>query len=179
MVGDTPPTARLAPEAPKPSNETRSMLPVQSEAFTTVTDVDQDLSKTNGAADLSSVIDIRGFVQGLNELRDEVSEELHFDKVAVGSTLAATTGLSIGYVLWLLRGEVLLSSLLASLPAWRLIDPLPVLAYLNKAGIDESEADDSIESAIAKGGGRSAEARGKAERSSNSVTWRIVTESRS
>ena len=41
-------------------------------------------------------------------------------------------------VLWLLRGGALLASLLSSLPAWRLIDPLPVLSRVD----DEEDADE-------------------------------------
>ena len=38
---------------------------------------------------------------------------------STGSTVAVSTGLSVGYVLWLVRGGVLLSSVLSSMPAWQ------------------------------------------------------------
>jgi hypothetical protein len=44
----------------------------------------------------------------------------------------------VGYVLWLLRGGALIASLLSSLPAWRLIDPLPVLSRVD----DEEDVDE-------------------------------------
>ena len=47
---------------------------------------------------------------------------------ALASGVAMTTGLSVGYVVWLVRGGVLVSSMLSALPAWQLIDPMPVLA---------------------------------------------------
>jgi len=47
---------------------------------------------------------------------------------AIASTLAATGGLSIGYVVWLVRGGVLVSSMVSALPAWQMVDPLPVVA---------------------------------------------------
>ncbi|WP_058642362.1 tandem-95 repeat protein [Pseudacidovorax intermedius] len=47
--------------------------------------------------------------------------------VAGTGTLAASS-LSIGYVFWLLRGGVLASAMLSALPAWQMIDPLPVMA---------------------------------------------------
>ncbi len=46
----------------------------------------------------------------------------------VASSIAVSSGLSIGYVIWLVRGGVLVSSMLSALPAWQLIDPLPVMA---------------------------------------------------
>ncbi len=129
---------------------------------------------TNG--DLSSVIDVSSFVQGLNKLRQEVQEETYFEKLVVGSTLTATTGFSIGYVLWLLRGEVLLTSLLASLPAWRLIDPLPVLSFLNRRE-DEDEDDDSIESAVRQSGeAPQSKPVPKQQGGPRSVKWRMVTQ---
>jgi hypothetical protein len=48
--------------------------------------------------------------------------------VTVGSSIVVTGGVSIGYVVWLVRGGVLMSSMLSALPAWQMIDPLPVLA---------------------------------------------------
>ena len=62
-----------------------------------------------------------------------------------------TTGLSVGYVMWLLRGGMLLSSILSSLPAWRLVDPLPVLASLEKSAKKDRADDESLESIIRKG----------------------------
>ncbi|WP_295534526.1 tandem-95 repeat protein, partial [uncultured Pseudacidovorax sp.] len=51
---------------------------------------------------------------------------LRLSTAGVG-TLAAS-GLSIGYVFWLLRGGVLASAMLSALPAWQMIDPMPVMA---------------------------------------------------
>jgi len=51
----------------------------------------------------------------------------HKLKIVAGSATVASFGASAAYVLWLLRGGSLLSSLLSILPAWQSIDPLPVL----------------------------------------------------
>ncbi|MDP1929797.1 MAG: DUF4347 domain-containing protein [Thiobacillus sp.] len=96
------------------------------------------------------------FLQQLDQLQDTIRQQLSLDKNVVASTLAVSTGLSVGYVLWLVRGGVLLSSLLTSLPAWRLIDPLPILGYLGKREVDVDEEDDSLESMLNKSN-RSAE----------------------
>jgi hypothetical protein len=79
-------------------------------------------------------------------------------------------------VLWLVRGEVLLTSLLASLPAWRLIDPLPVLSFLNKRSDDEEE-DDSIEATVEKGGATAQVAPVAAPKphgGTRAIKWRMV-----
>lgn len=89
------------------------------------------------------------FQQQLDQLQETIQQQLSLDKHTIASTLAVSTGLSIGYVLWLVRGGVLLSSLLTSMPAWRLIDPLPILGHLatRKHSLDD---DDSLEGLLKK-----------------------------
>ncbi len=89
-------------------------------------------------------------VRELDTVREEIDALVKFETTAVGSSVAVTTGLSIGYVLWLTRGGLLISSLLSSMPAWRLIDPIPVLASLGRTDEDDGE-DDSLGSLF--GGG--------------------------
>ena len=82
-------------------------------------------------------------------MRDDVNEAVTLDKAVIATSAAVSTGISIGYVIWVLRGGVLLSSLLASLPAWRMIDPLPVLANL-KRDDDAGAEDDSLQNLLKK-----------------------------
>jgi hypothetical protein len=63
----------------------------------------------------------------LDSLYEDLDAEMNFDSYVVGTATAMTTALSIGYVLWTIRGGYLLASMLSSMPAWRLIDPLPIL----------------------------------------------------
>jgi hypothetical protein len=100
--------------------------------------------------ELGSLLMVGGFMQELDKLRDAMHDEASLTKTVVGSSLVATTGLSIGYVLWLIRGGMLLSSVLSSLPAWRLVDPLPILASLDKEVDDEHTDDESLESLVGK-----------------------------
>jgi hypothetical protein len=84
----------------------------------------------------------------LDQLREGMQEQSRTDALVVATTTAASLGLSVGYVLWLLRGGVLITSMLSSLPAWRLVDPLPILGRLDED--DEEDEDDSIESLLAE-----------------------------
>ena len=160
----------------KQSGEKPVVMTVGSEAssVTRDTELTETTTGTLASADLSSIMDVGNFVQELNKLRDEVSEETYLEKIVVGSTLTTVSGFSIGYVLWLVRGEILITSLLASLPAWRLIDPLPVLSFLAKRS-DEDEEDDSVEAAVKKG---SSTARPlpvpKQQGGTRSIKWRMV-----
>ena len=65
--------------------------------------------------------------QVFSQLRDTVNDESRSTRQEVAVAIATGTSLTIGYVAWLIRGGVLVSSLLTSMPAWRLLDPLPIL----------------------------------------------------
>ena len=43
------------------------------------------------------------------------------------SSYTAATGFTMGTILWMLRSGLLLTSLMPASPAWRNLDPLPVL----------------------------------------------------
>jgi hypothetical protein len=92
-----------------------------------------------------------GFQQELDKVQDEISELAQIESTVVGSSAVVTTGLSVGYVVWLARGGMLLASLLSSMPAWRAIDPLPVLASFRDDDEDNAE-DESLDALVRKGG---------------------------
>jgi hypothetical protein len=56
------------------------------------------------------------------------------EKVVIGSTAAVSTSFSVGYVVWMLKGGSLLSTVLSSIPAWQTFDPLPVLESFEENG---------------------------------------------
>ena len=53
-------------------------------------------------------------------------------------------------MIWLIRGGVLLSSVLSSLPAWRMVDPLPVLGRLDDEDEEafENEPDEGLDEIV-------------------------------
>ena len=53
--------------------------------------------------------------------------------------------LFLATVLWLVRGGLLLTSVLSALPAWQVVDPLPVLGTMKRARDDAGADDDAIE----------------------------------
>ena len=84
----------------------------------------------------------------LDAVKEEMAKDNQVAKVYLGSAIVSSIGLSVGYVVWLLRGGMLLSSLLSSLPAWQILDPLPILA--RKKDDDSSDEDESLESILQK-----------------------------
>ncbi len=160
--------------------EIRDGLSLKTDSSVTATDVTVDETETDTVqrGELGSIVDGQSFVQELNRLREELAEEIDSERLVVGSSVTVATGFSIGYVLWLLRGEVLLTSLLASLPAWRLIDPLPVLSFVSKRSEDDDD-DDSIEAAVQKGAAiapAEADSARVPQQGTRSIRWRMVAE---
>lgn len=74
----------------------------------------------------------------LEKAKAETTAQGRVEALVVGSSTAVAGSLSVGYVMWLVRGGVLLSSLMSSLPAWRVLDPLPILG---RSRDDEEESD--------------------------------------
>jgi hypothetical protein len=67
-------------------------------------------------------------IRKFEELQRRAQEQVEDRRATIGSSIAVTGGLSLGYVVWLVRGGVLMSSMLSALPAWQMIDPMPVLS---------------------------------------------------
>ena len=64
----------------------------------------------------------------MSGLDDSANRSFMITSVVGGSSLLLTTGL----IAWVLRGGALASALLSTLPLWRSMDPLPLLAARKK-----------------------------------------------
>jgi hypothetical protein len=84
-----------------------------------------------------------GLAGDLDRMREEMGGQADLEHWVSGSIAVGSFSLTVGYVLWLLRGGALLASLLSSLPAWRLIDPLPVLSRVDDEE-DQGEDEDAF-----------------------------------
>ncbi|MDK1025432.1 MAG: hypothetical protein QGD92_14535, partial [Gammaproteobacteria bacterium] len=111
-------------------------------------------SEYTAYSDPSLLMTSQQFLRGLDGVRDEVAIGIQAEQMVVGGGFALTTGLSVGYVVWLARSGILLSSLLTSLPAWQFMDPLPVLASMRDSFDDDTE-DESLESIVESAAGES------------------------
>ena len=58
-------------------------------------------------------------------------------EIVIGTTKVVSSALTVGYVVWMVRGGALVASLVAALPAWASFDPLPILG--SKDSDDESD----------------------------------------
>jgi hypothetical protein len=94
------------------------------------------------AAARTALADTR-WVAGLEKAEEAAREDAKVEQIVMGSGAAVAGSLTVGYASWLLRGGTLLSSLLVSMPAWRMFDPLPVL---KRSGLEDGDGtDDPLE----------------------------------
>jgi hypothetical protein len=87
--------------------------------------------------------------RALDQMREGLEEQGRLEATTQAASAAVGVSMSVGYVVWLLRGGVMLSTLLSSLPAWRMVDPLPVLGRMDEDDEDD-EDDDSLEALVAR-----------------------------
>ena len=101
-----------------------------------------DATRVNPSLVLGLQANQVAFEQVKESLQPDLANQLVFEVPAL-----AGASLSVGYVVWMLRGGVLITSLLAQMPAWRIVDPLVVLESLDKS----DEDDESIGSLVEQG----------------------------
>ena len=65
-------------------------------------------------------------------------------EIVLGTTKVVSTALSVGYAVWLVRGGALFASMVASLPAWMSLDPLPILTSFEASNRPEEEDDEKL-----------------------------------
>ncbi|MCS7468412.1 DUF4347 domain-containing protein [Stieleria sp. ICT_E10.1] len=83
----------------------------------------------------------------MEDLQHELKQDDRTPYIFAGSFAGVSSALSVGYVMWTVRGGLLATSLLAHLPAWSFVDPLLVL---NEFEEDEDGDDDSLEEMLDK-----------------------------
>ena len=99
--------------------------------------------------DPMNLLENNQFNRDMDQLREEAQEDVVSQKMKAGSGVVLTTSLTVGYVAYLVRGGVLLSSVLSTLPVWNFIDPTPILASMKSGNDDEdSDTDESLESLV-------------------------------
>ncbi len=108
------------------------------------------ISPGTSLSDLIFVGNELDFIDALDRMGDEVDAVTYLEEKLAGSTLAVTTGLSVGYLFWLTRGGLLLASLLSTMPAWRLIDPIPILARLRDDEGENPEDSESLSTLVSR-----------------------------
>ena len=88
----------------------------------------------------------KALIQKLDGGRDEIHDSVEHKRSPEVYVFSFSASLSLGYILWLIRSGLLLSSVMAAMPAWRWVDPLPVLDRY--ATDDDDENNESLQSMV-------------------------------
>jgi hypothetical protein len=80
--------------------------------------------------------------RSLNTLHEDLTDPSERAHPLMSSSIALSTGLSVGYVIWLVRGGALVGSMLSSMPLWNMVDPLPVLSRTGSGKAQQGRADE-------------------------------------
>lgn len=89
----------------------------------------------------TALSDTAGFLRELDLVRARIVSDLGRRFWAGGASLI-TAGASIAYFLWMVRGGSLFSGLLSAIPAWNVIDPLPILDQVSNAAAALKQGED-------------------------------------
>lgn len=93
--------------------------------------------------EMATALHERGLAEAVDTLRRHNESEKGAATDSLAASAMVSTSLSVGYVLWLARGGALAASLLSALPAWAMVDPLPVLSRMQTAA--ERDGDEGLE----------------------------------
>jgi hypothetical protein len=88
--------------------------------------------------DPMSLVGSSNLKNSLDEVQQQMQNNLQLSQQIIGGSVAVSGGISVGYVVWLVRSGAILSSVMSALPAWRFIDPLPILSA-SSGGADGDE----------------------------------------
>ncbi len=105
----------------------------------TINDLGFSIATFNAATDI--------VWQDIDSIQQQIDVIPSIDPIVMGAATGLTSTLSVGYVVWLVRGGYIVAGVMTQLPAWRIVDPLPVLNQLDDPEYDGD--DDSLESMVA------------------------------
>ena len=75
------------------------------------------------------VADLDNLWGQIDRMMEELEEHGYNESLVIGAVAGFSVALSVGYVLWFLRGSALVASAASSMPVWQTFDPLPVLEF--------------------------------------------------
>ncbi|WP_447971265.1 LamG-like jellyroll fold domain-containing protein [Nitrospira sp. M1] len=116
----------------------RNLLTLSEALSDTMRTVDFSSPLPGPSSDLSKQLDALA-----QHLQDTMQDKHETSEMITGVATGGGLTVSAGYIAWMLRGTSLLTSLLASFPAWGHFDPLPVLSGGYTARKTEMESNQS------------------------------------
>lgn len=78
------------------------------------------------------------FLKELDAAKDQFYTK--FDISMPSLAMAGTSFLTVGYLAWMVRGGILLTTFMSSIPAWRMLDPLAVLESASAQDVHDDQS---------------------------------------
>ena len=119
-------------------NATASLLSLSRLTGYSTADNEETIAELSRYAIASIAYDAKLLSNQLDEL--ETSFDTEFGEVSYSLGAVSAFGVA-GYILWTLRGGVLMAAALSQLPSWRMVDPLPVLDSYSQGGNENYDDD--------------------------------------
>jgi hypothetical protein len=95
-----------------------------------------------------SLLPVPSMLRELDAMRRRITSEVSL-RIWAGTASLLSAGASVAYLIWISRGGSLIGSLLSSIPAWKWVDPIPVLEQAaNAARSLKPDRDDGLETII-------------------------------
>ena len=104
--------------------------------------LNSDLSTTSSAL---SLLGQPGLIwNALDEFKNGAESDFGVNQLAIGTIGTVSSSLVVGYVVWAIRSGLMLSSLVATMPAWNLLDPLAIIPVADAENETDSESLEDI-----------------------------------
>jgi hypothetical protein len=107
-----------------------------------------DLMRDSSRAASLSLPPVPSMLRELDAMRRRITSEVSL-RIWAGTASFLSAGASVAYLIWITRGGSFIGSLLSSIPAWKWVDPIPVLEQAAKAASTlKRDQDDGLETII-------------------------------
>ncbi len=94
---------------------------------------------------LLEALSSNAFIEGLDSIVAPLTTSAIAPELMLESVVMATSTLSVGYFLWIVRTGYLVASCISASPAWQSYDPLPIMASVQNSEDDLPETDQDRE----------------------------------
>ena len=125
LAAEPPSSEDGAPNEPSGAYEA-AFLPRAQPALIGVEGIDHDTIVIE-SGDLGQYLPAGVASETLDSAVQDVANQISVGQIKAGGSIVVATGMAMGYAVWTLRGGSMLLSLFSAAPAWRWLDPLPIL----------------------------------------------------
>jgi parallel beta-helix repeat protein len=98
------------------------------------------------SSELAFVAQASSFWDDLDTLEQIAEQEIYFEAAEFTTIAGISTSLMAGYVVWVLRGGFLVTALLTQMPAWAMVNPLPIFDGREQDEDDQEDLASMLES---------------------------------